>query len=93
MSKRFHDLVDLLGTNMHVAEGCSEGPLSFSQAVPHGAPDSNMGTLTMTRIEIDHRVLVHASDIQLLDDQTVDRVIDWQPHIVLAAGPPVRSEN
>jgi len=89
MSKRFCDLAELLGVNMIVAEGRSEGPLSFSQAVPHGAPDSKMGTLMMTRVEMDNQVFVHASDIQLLDDTTVGKVIDWQPDIVLAAGPPL----
>jgi predicted metallo-beta-lactamase superfamily hydrolase len=43
----------------------------------------------MTRIEMGTRVFVHASDIQLVDDVTVDRVIDWQPTIVFAAGPPL----
>lgn len=89
MSKRFCDLAELLGVNMIVAEGRSEGPLSFSQAVPHGAPDKKMGTLMMTRVEMGNQVFVHASDIQLLDDTTVGKVIDWQPDIVLAAGPPL----
>lgn len=47
--KRFQDLVDLLGTNLQVAQGRSEGRLSFSRSVPHGAPDSNMGSVMMTR--------------------------------------------
>ena len=89
MNKRFHDLAVLLGTNMQVAEGRSEGSLSFSHSVPHGAVDSNMGTLMMTRIKMDHRVFAHASDIQLLDDLTVDELIDWGPDIVLAGGPPL----
>ena len=89
MSKRLSDLADLLGANMQNAEGCSEGPLSFSRAVPHGVLNSNMGTLMMTRIKMDNKVFVHASDIQLLDDSTVDLVINWQPDIVLAAGPPL----
>jgi predicted metallo-beta-lactamase superfamily hydrolase len=89
MRKRFHDLAALLGTNLQVAEGQSEGPLSFSRAVPHGAPDSNTGSLMMTRIEMGSHVFVHASDIQLLDGPTVDQVINWQPDIVLAAGPPL----
>jgi hypothetical protein len=89
MGKRFTDLADLLGSNMQIAEGRSEGPLSFSQAVPHGAPESNMGTLMMTRINMGRHVFVHASDIQLLDDPTVDQVIAWRPDIVLAAGPPL----
>jgi predicted metallo-beta-lactamase superfamily hydrolase len=43
----------------------------------------------MTRIESGVQTFVHASDIQLLDDATVDAVIDWGPTIVLAAGPPL----
>lgn len=89
MNKRFHDLAELSGSNMEPAEGRSEGPLSFSQAVPHGSPDNGRGTLMMTRIEMGKQVFVHASDIQLLDDTTLNHVIDWQPSIVLAAGPPL----
>ena len=89
MNKRFRDLSDLFGSNLQIAEGRSQGPLSFSEAVPHGELNSNLGTLMMTRIEMDNRVFVHASDIQLLDAPTVDRVINWQPDIVLAAGPPL----
>ena len=88
--KRFRDLADLLGENMQVAEGRLEGPLCFSTAVPHGSRDSNRGTVMMTRIEMDrHNTFVHASDIQLLDDATVERIIDWQPSILIAAGPPL----
>lgn len=93
MNKRFHDLAELLGPKMQNAEGLSQGPLSFSPAVPHGVLNSKLGTLMMTRIEMENRVFVHASDIQLLDDATVDRVIDWQPDIVLAAGPPLYLER
>jgi predicted metallo-beta-lactamase superfamily hydrolase len=89
MGRRFQDLAGLMGANLQVAEGRSEGPLSFSRAVPHGAAGSNTGSLMMTRIETGGRVFVHASDIQLLDATTVDRVIDWGPDIVLAAGPPL----
>jgi predicted metallo-beta-lactamase superfamily hydrolase len=89
MSKRFQDLAGLMGANLQIAEGRSAGPLSFSRAVPHGAVTSSMGTLMMTRIETDGRVFVHASDIQLLDDDTVDRILDWRPDIMLAAGPPL----
>ena len=35
MSKRFRDLAVLLGSNLHIAEGCSEGPLViFSGRTP-----------------------------------------------------------
>ena len=93
MAKRFQDLKNLLGTHMQIANGRHDGPLSFSQGVPHGKPDSRMGTVMMTRIDIDGTVFVHASDIQLLDEQTVDTIIRWRPDIVLAAGPPLYLEQ
>jgi predicted metallo-beta-lactamase superfamily hydrolase len=89
MNRRFGDLMERLGSNMQIGEGQSEGLLSFSHAVPHGSPGSGRGTVMMTRIEKGNQVFVHASDIQLLDDETVDVVIGWQPSIVLAAGPPL----
>ncbi|BAZ93650.1 selenocysteine protein [Thiohalobacter thiocyanaticus] len=89
MRRRFHDVLDLLGSNMKVAEGRTVDGLSFSQSVPHGAPDGNMGTVMMTRVEMGGEVFVHASDIQLLDASTIDLLIDWRPDIVLAAGPPL----
>jgi predicted metallo-beta-lactamase superfamily hydrolase len=92
MRKRFRDMADLLGNNMQIAEGRSHGPMSFSCAVPHGARDNSKGTVMMTHIEMESRVFVHASDIQLLDDTTVDQLIDWHPDIVLAAGPPLYLE-
>ena len=74
---------------MQVAEGRSENELMFSRSVPHGVAGGNMGTVMMTRITMGRRVFVHASDIQLLDGPTVDRVIDWHPDVLLAAGPPL----
>jgi len=93
MAKRFQDLKRLLGSNMQVANGRYDGSLSFSQAVPHGKSGSRFGTVMMTRIDIGGTVFVHASDIQLLDKQTVDMIIRWRPDIVLAAGPPLYLEQ
>jgi predicted metallo-beta-lactamase superfamily hydrolase len=93
MANRFHDLEKLLGGNMQVANGRCDGPLSFSQTVPHGKSGSRFGTVMMTRIDTGGTVFVHASDIQLLDGQTVDTIIRWQPDIVLAAGPPLYLEQ
>ncbi|BBO89781.1 MBL fold metallo-hydrolase [Desulfosarcina ovata] len=89
MRKRFDDLADRLGPRMRVAEGISAGELTFSRSVPHGAAGGNMGSVMMTRVTMGRRVFVHASDIQLLDGPTVDRVIDWHPDILLASGPPL----
>ena len=93
MEKRFQDVKRLLGSNLQIANGQRDGPLSFSQAVPHGKPGGRFGTVMMTRIDTGGSVFVHASDIQLLDDQTVDAIIRWQPDIVLAAGPPLYLEQ
>jgi len=68
------------------AEGKNSGPMAFSGAIPHGNSDNNLETVVMTRIEED-KVFVHASDIQLLDDETVSYILAWKPDILLVGGP------
>ncbi|BBO71288.1 hypothetical protein DSCA_52180 [Desulfosarcina alkanivorans] len=68
------------------------GPLVFSVPVPHGNQTERNETVMMTRIA-DETVFVHTSDIQLLDDDTVDLVLGWQPDILLAGGPPLYLEH
>ncbi len=91
MAGRFTELQRLLDDDdgVRVAEGCSEGPLSFSRPVAHGASGSPHGTVMMTRIEDGAQVFVHASDIQLLDEHAVDQIIAWRPTVVLVSGPPL----
>ncbi len=86
---RARALTDLLGPHFQVAEGLTDGLLRFSPAVPHGAGGPPFGSVMMTRVDLGGRVFVHASDIQLLDAATIDRILDWAPHCVLAAGPPI----
>ena len=43
----------------------------------------------MTRIEEEGEVFVHASDIQMLNDDAISKIIDWRPNIVFASGPPI----
>lgn len=81
--------MDLLGPHFQVAEGLADGPLRFSSAVPHGVGGPTFGSVMMTRVDVGGRVFVHASDVQLLDAATIDRILDWAPHWVLAAGPPL----
>ena len=88
MEQRAQDLKNILGPNFHMAEGISDGPMSFSRAMPHGAQGSRQGTVVMTRINVADRVFIHASDIQLLDADTIDYIIAWEADIVLASGPP-----
>ena len=82
-------LAGSLGRILPVAEGMTEGPLSFSSPVPHGRQDRRGGSVMMTRIEDSGEVFVHASDIQMLNDEAIGKIIAWQPNIVLASGPPI----
>lgn len=93
MKQRAQDLKNLLGSNFHMAEGISDGFMSFSRAMPHGAQGSKQGTVMMTRINVGDKVFLHASDIQLLDADTIEYIIALQPDIVLAAGPPFYLER
>ena len=72
-----------------VAEGLRDGPLSFSPPVPHGEGTGREGNVMMTRIEDGSDIFVHASDIQMLNDAAIEKILTWQPTIVLASGPPI----
>jgi len=43
----------------------------------------------MTRISDGERVFVHASDIQFLSSYAVSEILDFEPDIVFASGPPL----
>jgi len=86
---RAKSLANRLGRVLPTAEGMSDGPLSFSAPVPHGERNGRGGMLMMTRIEEAGEVFVHASDIQMLDDEAIEIVVSWQPNVVLASGPPI----
>jgi len=77
-----------LNKELIVAEGKESGAMSFSIPVPHGETNNNLYTVMMTRIEEDY-VFVHASDIQLLNDESISQILSWNPDIVLASGPPI----
>lgn len=85
--RRASDLLELMGTRLRVGEGLCDGPLCFSRAVPHGIGGMPFGSVMLTRIDLNGRILVHASDIQLLTEAAVDLIVDWKPDLVLAAGP------
>jgi predicted metallo-beta-lactamase superfamily hydrolase len=69
------------------AEGKSGGIMSFSQPVPHGKAEG-LEKVIMTRIQED-LTFVHASDIQLLNDEAISQIVSWRPDMVLASGPPL----
>jgi len=86
-------LANSLGRILPVAEGTSDGLLTFSPPVPHGERWQRGGSVMMTRVEEDGEVFVHASDIQMLDNTAIRQILAWQPNIVLASGPPIYLPN
>jgi predicted metallo-beta-lactamase superfamily hydrolase len=89
MLRRRESLGRVLDRELPTAEGQKDGALAFSLPVPHGRPNTKLGTVMMTRIESEGTVFVHASDIQLLDGEAISVILDWQPDISLAGGPPL----
>jgi predicted metallo-beta-lactamase superfamily hydrolase len=85
--RRLASLEDLLEADWKIGIE-KEGPMTFSPPVPHGEKADVFETVMMTKIR-DNAVFVHASDIQLLDDTAVSLVLQWEPDILLAGGPPL----
>jgi len=63
-------LANSLGRTLRMAEGTSDELLTFSLPVPHGERGGRNGSVMMTRVKEDGEVFVHASDIQMLNDET-----------------------
>jgi hypothetical protein len=61
MAHRRAALAETLGSEIPTAEGQGDGVLTFSPSVPHGTPNTHLGTVMMTRIVrvliIDHHLL------------------------------------
>jgi predicted metallo-beta-lactamase superfamily hydrolase len=89
MVQRRAALAEALGRQIPNAEEQGDGVLALSPSMPHGRPHTHLGTVMMTRIEDEGAVFVHASDIQLLDEEAVSRILDWRPDVALVGGPPL----
>ena len=87
--KRREDLTKMLQRDLRNAEGMNGGALEFSLPVSHGRQGRKENTVIMSKIEEDGVIVVHASDIQLLDEYAIDQILNWKPDIVLASGPPL----
>ncbi len=70
-------------------ENSSPPGVRFSKPLPHGRADKKMGTVMMTRIEAEGTVFVHASDIQLLEDDAASQIAAWSPDVLFVSGPPL----
>ena len=89
MKDRATALSVVLGRELLDAEGECDGNVCFSCRMPHGDATHAHGEVIMTRIEDAEMVFVHASDIQLLNRRSVQKILQWSPDIVLASGPPL----
>ena len=89
ISIRYNDLSRELGIKLHISEGSKSELMTFSKAQPHGEMNNGLGTVMMTRIDDGKEVFVHASDIQLLYDDSISDILNWKPDIALVSGPPL----
>jgi hypothetical protein len=89
ISIRYNDLSRELGMELPIVEGQISEFMTFSKAQHHGEMSNGLGTVMMTRIQDGKNVFVHASDIQLLNDDSISYILNWKPDIVLVSGPPL----
>jgi len=87
MLERYKDLSKVF--KLKNAEAGNYKLLSFSEQVPHGERNNNFDTVMMTKIKEENFTFVHASDIQLLNNEAIDKILSWSPDIVLTGGPPL----
>ncbi len=91
--ERRKELAFALGRELSPPEGAKELGLEFSLPVPHGGSAKTQNSVMMTRIEEEGETFVHASDIQLLEEEAIEKILDWKPDIVLTSGPALYQEN
>lgn len=87
MEERFCTFAQTLGERVVEADAKNAGEIGFSLPVQHGT--EGRGRVMMTRVRDGVEVFVHGSDIQLLDEASVDAIIAWKPDVVFVAGPPI----
>jgi len=87
--KRVESFPLSLKKNFISIEEKEKGPMAFSKSVPHGEANDNPETVMMTRIKEVRDTFVHASDIQLLNNEAIFKILSWSPNIVLVGGPPL----
>ncbi len=85
--KRREELAESLNRDLPNAEGVRDYQLEFSVSVCHGQQEEHR--VMMSRIEEDGEFFVHASDIQLLNENTIETILKWKPDIVFVSGPPL----
>ena len=67
--------------------------IEFSPAVPHGSEGSKLGFVVMVMIDDGEKRVVHASDIQLLNNASKEWIIKQMPDVLITGGPPTYLEG
>ncbi|AFK22488.1 hypothetical protein Py04_0901 [Pyrococcus sp. ST04] len=62
--------------------------VEFSPPVPHGREGSKLGFVIMVLIDDGKKSILHASDTQLINDKAVEWIIEKNPDVLIAGGPP-----
>jgi predicted metallo-beta-lactamase superfamily hydrolase len=84
-AQRARDLAEVLPLRFVPFEGLRDGDLAFSSPVCHGECDGPGGKVLMTRVGN----FLHASDVQLIEEDAVTSILETSPLVVLAGGPPL----
>ncbi|MFA4662444.1 MBL fold metallo-hydrolase [Pyrococcus kukulkanii] len=62
--------------------------VEFSPPVPHGREGSKLGFVLMTLVDDGRKSVLHASDTQLINDKAIEWIIEKNPDVIFAGGPP-----
>ncbi|AAL80717.1 hypothetical protein PFDSM3638_02975 [Pyrococcus furiosus DSM 3638] len=62
--------------------------IEFSPPVPHGREGSKLGFVVMVLIDDGKKSVIHASDTQLINEKAVKWIIEKNPDLLIAGGPP-----
>lgn len=61
--------------------------MEFSPPFPHGEKGTKLGFVIMTMIDHKERI-IHASDTQLLNKESIEWIIEKMPDLIITSGPP-----
>jgi len=67
--------------------------IEFSPAVPHGSEGSRLGFVVMVMVDDGRKRVIHASDIQLLNNASKEWIIKQMPDVLITGGPPTYLEG
>jgi predicted metallo-beta-lactamase superfamily hydrolase len=94
----FQRFIKKIGSKCEVADGKTfdygATKLKFSQPVPHGSDQSELGWVIMTTIESQEYRLLHSSDVQgPVSQKTTGIILEENPDLLILGGPPTYLEG